>query len=210
MKKVMSILMACFFLFSCVTNHYTEEDYSDYKKPISMGTSIVTSLIPGLPQFMNGEIIEGVVYSSLGVGSLFAIVLSPNDVSDPVKYGFVLTFYGSFLGSLIDGLITTSRRNSEYNTIHIADKNEKARIKREQRAIERELRLSKFTEKERDAIENEQFFLGMSRLALIESIGEPDDINETVGSWGVHEQFVYSSYDLYVYLENGIVTSWQK
>lgn len=67
-----------------------------------------------------------------------------------------------------------------------------------------------FTEKERNAIKNRQFFLGMSRLALIESIGEPVDINETVGSWGVHEQFVYSHYDLYVYLENGIVTSWQK
>lgn len=67
-----------------------------------------------------------------------------------------------------------------------------------------------FTEKERTAIKNKQFFIGMSRLALIKSIGEPDDINETVGSWGVHEQFVYPRYDLYVYLENGVVTSWQK
>ena len=38
---------------------------------------------------------------------------------------------------------------------------------------------------------------------------QPEDKNRSVGSWGIHEQWVYRSYDLYVYFENGILTSWQ-
>jgi hypothetical protein len=39
------------------------------------------------------------------------------------------------------------------------------------------------------------------------SWGSPRDINRSVGSWGVHEQWVY--YSSYLYFENGILTSWQ-
>ena len=42
-----------------------------------------------------------------------------------------------------------------------------------------------------------------------ESIGYPDDINSSVGSWGTHEQWVYEKKDLYLYFENGILTSFQ-
>jgi hypothetical protein len=41
-----------------------------------------------------------------------------------------------------------------------------------------------------------------------ESWGDPEDINRTVGSWGVREQWVYSN-ENYLYFENGILTSWQ-
>ena len=41
----------------------------------------------------------------------------------------------------------------------------------------------------------------------LESWGQPDDINRSVGSWGVHEQWVYG--DEYLYFENGKLTSWQ-
>lgn len=51
---------------------------------------------------------------------------------------------------------------------------------------------------------------GMTSAQLIASWGRPEDINRTVGSWGVHEQWVYGEYGgPYVYLEDGIVTSWQ-
>ena len=211
MRKVIYIFILCFFLCSCVTNHYTEEDFNSRKKQVSPTAGAIAGIIPGLPQFVNGETVEGIIYSSLVLGGFIAgFSLSPFDDTDTTATICASTIVLAYIYSFIDGVISTSVREKEYETFQ---KNETTRINKEraeQRAIERELRLSKFTEKERDAIENEQFFLGMSRLALIESIGEPDDINETVGSWGVHEQFVYSSYDLYVYLENGIVTSWQK
>jgi hypothetical protein len=53
----------------------------------------------------------------------------------------------------------------------------------------------------------ERIWIGMTKEMLIESWGRPNDINRTVGSWGVHEQCIYTS--VYVYIENGVVTSWQ-
>ena len=57
-------------------------------------------------------------------------------------------------------------------------------------------------------VAKQQIQLGMSRAALLCSWGQPNRDNRTVGSWGVHEQFVYE-YGRYVYVENGKVTSWQ-
>ena len=55
---------------------------------------------------------------------------------------------------------------------------------------------------------NEKYFLGMTDEMARDSLGRPKDINQSVGSWGVHEQWVYSN-DLLLYFENGILTSYQ-
>ena len=47
----------------------------------------------------------------------------------------------------------------------------------------------------------------MTKEMAIIALGEPDDINKTVGSWGVHEQWIYNK--LYIYFENGKLTSYQ-
>lgn len=39
-----------------------------------------------------------------------------------------------------------------------------------------------------------------------ESLGKPETINKTVGSWGVHEQWVYG--DTYLYFENNVLKSY--
>ncbi len=39
------------------------------------------------------------------------------------------------------------------------------------------------------------------------SLGNPENINKSVGVWGVNEQWVYSR--LYLYFEDGIMTSYQ-
>jgi len=49
--------------------------------------------------------------------------------------------------------------------------------------------------------------MGMGSNMVKASWGEPEDINRTVGSFGVHEQWIYG--DTYVYFEDGILTSWQ-
>ena len=58
-----------------------------------------------------------------------------------------------------------------------------------------------------DRIYNESIWIGMTKEMIVESWGSPNDINKTVGSWGVHEQWIYNS--TYLYIENGILTSWQ-
>lgn len=54
---------------------------------------------------------------------------------------------------------------------------------------------------------------GMTKSMFCEFMNKPDDINRTVGSWGVHEQWVYnttiSGKTEYYYFENGKLTSWQ-
>ena len=51
--------------------------------------------------------------------------------------------------------------------------------------------------------------LGMTKQQVIDSSwGEPNDINTSIGSWGVHEQWVYGNGN-YLYFENGILTSIQ-
>lgn len=52
------------------------------------------------------------------------------------------------------------------------------------------------------------YWIGMTKEMATISLGRPNDLNKTVGSWGVHEQWVYD--DLYIYFENGILTSYQK
>ncbi|MNF94551.1 hypothetical protein D3C84_772640 [compost metagenome] len=50
-------------------------------------------------------------------------------------------------------------------------------------------------------------WIGMTDDMLIIALGNPDDINRTVGSWGVHEQWVYNGE--YYYFENGKMVSYQ-
>jgi len=54
---------------------------------------------------------------------------------------------------------------------------------------------------------NHEIWMGMTKEMVIESIGKPNKINRTVGSWGVHEQLVYDY--MYIYIENDKVTSFQ-
>jgi len=68
-------------------------------------------------------------------------------------------------------------------------------------------------ERDRARILDGQIWMGMTKDQLYGSWGLPNDINETAGPWGVHEQLVYnrgSYHAQYVYLEDGVVTGWQR
>lgn len=51
-------------------------------------------------------------------------------------------------------------------------------------------------------------WLGMTKKMAIISRGYPEDINRSVGSWGVKEQWVYGN-GTYLYFDNGSLSSWQ-
>lgn len=57
------------------------------------------------------------------------------------------------------------------------------------------------------AIENQKIKIGMSPEETKLSWGDPKKINKSVGSWGVHEQWVYENQ--YLYFENGKLASFQ-
>ena len=78
-----------------------------------------------------------------------------------------------------------------------------------QKFIREELhRRSAISAKDWVLIEEKSIRIGMSELALLCSIGEGEQRSRSVGSWGTHTQYVYG-HGVYVYVENGVVTSWQ-
>jgi len=60
-----------------------------------------------------------------------------------------------------------------------------------------------------ELIRTRRIRIGAPSIILLYIYGRPYDINTSTGSWGRHEQWVYRSYDTYVYVENGMITSWQ-
>ena len=56
-------------------------------------------------------------------------------------------------------------------------------------------------------IKSQKIKIGMTKEQVLISWGEPDSKNRSVGSWGVHEQWVYGK--KYLYFENNKLTSFQ-
>lgn len=56
---------------------------------------------------------------------------------------------------------------------------------------------------------NKEYWIGMTDEMAELSLGKPDDINRTVTSRTVKEQWVYSKYGIYLYFTNGLLTSYQ-
>jgi hypothetical protein len=67
--------------------------------------------------------------------------------------------------------------------------------------------IKKYGQKTYNKLKEGYYWTGMNREMATISLGSPKDINRTVGSWGVHEQWVYDN--IYLYFENGKLTSYQ-
>ncbi len=68
--------------------------------------------------------------------------------------------------------------------------------------------IKKYGERIYNKLKQGHYWIGMNREMATISLGRPNDINRSVGPWGVHEQWVYDS--LYLYFENGKLTSFQE
>ncbi|MCK9311771.1 MAG: hypothetical protein M0P26_05800 [Bacteroidales bacterium] len=92
---------------------------------------------------------------------------------------------------------------------NLAKENEKKII--EEKRLQKEI-LSNLTKKygkiNGNNIYNNKIWLGATKAMVLESWGKPIDINKSVGTWGVHEQWVYD-FGSYLYFEDGILKSWQ-
>jgi predicted nuclease with TOPRIM domain len=58
-----------------------------------------------------------------------------------------------------------------------------------------------------DKLKKGSYWIGMTDDMAMISLGYPNDINRSVGSWGVNEQWVYDG--KYLYFENGKMSSYQ-
>ena len=100
------------------------------------------------------------------------------------------------------------------NTYKLANAYAKSRSERVRDEL---IRRNVITSDEWTYIDHKKIRLEMSEVALICSWGKPGlygRINKSVGSYGVHRQYVYrkcsSCSTTYVYVKNGKVTSWQR
>lgn len=67
--------------------------------------------------------------------------------------------------------------------------------------------IRKYGESNANRIMKGDVWIGMSDDMARDMLGSPKSINRSNGSWGVHEQWVYSNQ--YLYFENGKLSSWQ-
>ena len=65
----------------------------------------------------------------------------------------------------------------------------------------------KYGKKVYSELKKGMIWIGMSKEMAIIALGYPLNTNNSVGSWGVHEQWVYNS--SFYYFENGKLTSYQ-
>lgn len=68
--------------------------------------------------------------------------------------------------------------------------------------------VEKFGEQDGRRVFDKSIWIGMTESMLIESRGQPKEINTTVTKYGTSKQFVYGN-GRYVYVENGKVEAWQ-
>jgi len=95
--------------------------------------------------------------------------------------------------------------------IEVKVKKEGERQEREEERRKEEERREKtasFPKDIQELINGKKIRIGMTGEQVIFSWGRPERINESIGAWGKHEQWIYSS--TYLYFENGILTSYQR
>lgn len=83
------------------------------------------------------------------------------------------------------------------------DKLEKEKADRRKRILD------KYGSEVGEKILNGFIWIGMTSSMVIDSRGRPKDNNKSVGSWGVHEQWIYDN-NVYLYIKNGKLSSWQE
>lgn len=100
-----------------------------------------------------------------------------------------------------------SEKNKEaYQLEKLKQEQEKKKVAKEQAILDKKYR-EKYGKETFQKLQNGYYWLGMSKEMAIISLGYPSKINKTVGSWGVHEQWVYNNKNLY--FKNGILDSFQ-
>jgi hypothetical protein len=114
----------------------------------------------------------------------------------------------------VEGVVKTddihnlmTKKDQNYEVVKAQEAKQSA-LEKEQQAKQRKQNLiNKYGTDTADKILAHKIWLGMTKDMAIESWGKPKDINRTVTSYSVSEQWVYG--DRYLYFDDGILTSWQ-
>lgn len=148
------------------------------------------------------------------------IILTLNNDSEILVTDYVDDYFkvcfNSVCGYIHDVWVKNNDKVAELKEFKINEKEKLLKIKEEKRISqvkkynkEQENRdIKKYGKSIYEKLKKGYYWTGMTdKMALI-SLGNPNDINRSVGSWGTHEQWVYND-GFYCYFENGILKSYQ-
>ena len=135
----------------------------------------------------------------------------------------ILDYFDGYFGVCTDSIcgymsglwINQNNKINEFIRLKEDEKKELERLENEQKikiqkaewAELEKIYIKKYGQTTYSKLKQGYYWIGMTREMATISLGSTNDINRTVGSWGVHEQWVYDN--LYLYFENGILTSYQ-
>lgn len=144
--------------------------------------------------------------------SVFVKSFYPDYYVCSVKYGDIEGFisYSSFSLAVVDSFLDR-REIAKYEEKKLYEEERRLAVEKlkEEKLKERKgIYVKKYGKKWGTTVAEKMIQIGMTKEMVIDSWGQPDDINRTVGSWGTHEQWVYGV-GQYLYFENGKLTSWQ-
>lgn len=98
-------------------------------------------------------------------------------------------------------------KKKEIESLRIFKIEQELKAEKEELAKQDRKYIKKYGSKVYNELKEGYIWIGMTKKMAIISRGYPKDINRTVGSWGIHEQWVYDG--AYLYFENGYLKSWQ-
>ena len=182
MKRAVAGIIVLICFSGCMTAHYTGDGH---QAPISPPASFLTGTIPGLNQFLLGERIEGIAYLAATVlaGGLAYFAYGIENTTEQPQYPIPFYISAAATAAVVywqyaDGVYGSYKQRAEYNEV-------------------------------RPRFVPAQIYIGMTEHDFLLARGfRPAEINESTGSWGVHQQWVYSLGEIY-YFENGKLASWQ-
>ncbi len=121
----------------------------------------------------------------------------------------------SFCGYMSDVWIHRNEKVDKLMQLRTQEKEELEKLKEEQKikkqnnqyAIIESRNIKKYGKTLYEKLKKGYYWIGMTDKMAIIALGLPDDINRSVGSWGIQEQWVYKG--AYYYFENGKLKSYQ-
>lgn len=136
-------------------------------------------------------------------------------VVEELEDQYKVTLGGNLFGYIAKAAVIKKSTKIASRNMELQKEERENRIKNQLEAdrIEAEkVRMASIKKKYGETIGNKiidgKIWIGMTSEMAIDSWGAPSEKNRTVGSWGVHEQWVYGDHT-YLYFENGKLTSWQ-
>jgi hypothetical protein len=135
----------------------------------------------------------------------------------------VLDYDQNFFGVCVDSIcgymnelwLVPTKQTDDLKKLKIQQKNELKKLaisqvktdEEKNEKLQNAIILKKYGPTIFNKLKQNYYWIGMNKEMAIISLGEPNNINRTVGVWGVHEQWVYKNFNLY--FENGKLTSYQ-